>query len=71
MHRAAALLVTSALDRTAGDRSGCGWAVADPRLPADELLRRLTLPVQASAAAGNPALPVAVMHRLLDLARER
>lgn len=49
---------------------GC-WAVRDPRLPAAELLRRLTLPAQASAAANNPALPVAVMHRLLDLAQAR
>ncbi|GAA1189743.1 hypothetical protein F4556_006705 [Kitasatospora gansuensis] len=57
--------------RLADDPEVGGWAVRDPRLPADELLRRLTLPAQASAAAGNPALPVAVMHRLLDLARAR
>jgi hypothetical protein len=42
--------------------------VRDPRLPADELLRRLTVPGSALAAAANPALPVAVMDELLDLA---
>ncbi|WP_406075899.1 hypothetical protein [Streptomyces virginiae] len=45
-----------------------GWALRDPRLPAGELLRRLTLPGSAWCAAANPALPPATMHRLLDLA---
>ncbi|MFF1957049.1 HEAT repeat domain-containing protein [Streptomyces sp. NPDC058220] len=47
------------------------WAVRDPRLPATELLRRLTLPDSAFAAAANPALPPAVMHQLVDLARSQ
>ncbi|WP_329493078.1 hypothetical protein [Kitasatospora herbaricolor] len=42
-----------------------------PRLPAGELLRRLTLPDSAFAAAADPALPQAVMHRLVDLAQGR
>ncbi|MFD0357040.1 hypothetical protein ACFVHW_25365 [Streptomyces sp. NPDC127110] len=46
-------------------------AVADRRFPADELLRRLTVPAHAGAAARNRALPPAVMHRLVDLARDR
>lgn len=46
-------------------------AVANVRFPADELLRRLAAPTHAAAAAGNRALPPAVMHRLVDLARER
>ncbi|MYV72423.1 hypothetical protein GT352_00390 [Streptomyces sp. SID1046] len=46
---------------------GC-WALRDPRLPAGELLRRLTVPGSAWYAAANPALPPATMHRLLDLA---
>ncbi|WP_053644885.1 hypothetical protein [Streptomyces sp. XY431] len=57
--------------RLADDPEVGGWAVRDPRLPADELLRRLALPAHASAAAGNPALPVEVMHLLLNLARAR
>ncbi|WP_331727793.1 hypothetical protein [Streptomyces sp. NBC_00158] len=57
--------------RLADDPEVGGWAVRDPRLPSDELLQRLTLPAHAAAAAGNPALPVAVMHHLLDLARAR
>ncbi|MFJ3964071.1 hypothetical protein [Streptomyces sp. NPDC090036] len=44
-------------------------ALRDPRLPAGELLRRLTVPGSARYAAANPALPPATMHRLLDLAR--
>ena len=44
------------------------WAVSDPRLPADELTRRLRDPRHATAAARNPALPVEAMHHLLDLA---
>ena len=44
------------------------WAVSDPRLPNDELARRLHDRRYASAAARNPALPVETMHHLLDLA---
>ncbi|MFD5512964.1 HEAT repeat domain-containing protein [Streptomyces sp. NPDC127051] len=54
--------------RLADDPAVSTWAVRDPRLPADELLRRLAMPAGALAAAANPALPPAVMHRLLDLA---
>ncbi|MDQ0306113.1 hypothetical protein J2S46_000669 [Kitasatospora herbaricolor] len=57
--------------RLADDPDVVGRAVRDPRLPAGELLRRLTLPDSAVAAAVNPALPQAVMHRLLDLAQGR
>ncbi|MGW6918353.1 hypothetical protein ACWGB8_31745 [Kitasatospora sp. NPDC054939] len=57
--------------RLADDPEVGVWAVRDPRLPADELLRRLTLPVSACAAAANPALPPARMHRLVDLAQGR
>ncbi|MFD8141485.1 hypothetical protein [Streptomyces sp. NPDC059708] len=46
---------------------GCR-ALRDPRLPSDELLRRLALPGSARDAAANPALPPETMHRLLDLA---
>ncbi|MGZ9930622.1 hypothetical protein ACXNSR_12070 [Streptomyces sp. NC-S4] len=46
---------------------GC-WALRDPRLPAEELLRRLTVPGSARSAAANPALPSGTVHRLLDLA---
>lgn len=53
------------------DDSVANRAVADARLPADELLRRLAVPARAAAAAGNRARPPAVMHRLVDLARER
>ncbi|MFF4104693.1 HEAT repeat domain-containing protein [Streptomyces sp. NPDC001903] len=54
--------------RLADDPAVSAWAVQDPRLPAGELLRRLALPGSARSAAANPALPPAVMHRLLDLA---
>ena len=46
---------------------GC-WALRDPRLPSEELLRRLALPGSARDAVANPALPPATMHQLLDLA---
>ncbi|MGW3160042.1 hypothetical protein [Streptomyces sp. NPDC001089] len=46
---------------------GC-WALRDPRLPAEELRRRLGVPGSALNAAANPTLPTATMHRLLDLA---
>ncbi|MFF2846565.1 hypothetical protein ACFVT5_09555 [Streptomyces sp. NPDC058001] len=54
--------------RLADDPEVEGWAVRDPRLPADELSRRLTLPGSAFAAAANPTLPPTVMHQLVDLA---
>ncbi|MFI5671769.1 HEAT repeat domain-containing protein [Streptomyces sp. NPDC051704] len=54
--------------RLADDPAVSAWAVQDPRLPAGELLRRLALRDSARSAAANPALPPAVMHRLLDLA---
>ncbi|MET8446771.1 hypothetical protein [Streptomyces sp. NPDC005209] len=57
--------------RLADDPEVGEWAVRDPRFPADELLRRLTLPSSARAAAANPTLPPAVMHQLLDLAGDR
>ncbi|MET7362016.1 hypothetical protein ABZS76_26765 [Streptomyces sp. NPDC005562] len=57
--------------RLADDPEVTEWAVRDPRLAAAELLRRLTLPHSASAAAGNPALPPKAMHRLIDLAQSR
>lgn len=57
--------------RLADDPAVSTWAVRDPRLPLDELLRRLTLPDSAFAAAANPALPPAWMHRLVDLAPTR
>ncbi|MFD5415434.1 hypothetical protein [Streptomyces nojiriensis] len=43
-------------------------ALRDPRLPAEELLRRLTMPGSAWHAAANPALSPGTMHRMLDLA---
>jgi hypothetical protein len=43
-------------------------AVRDPRLPTDVLARLLEEPETAEAAAGNPALSVAVVHELLDRA---
>ncbi|MET8298882.1 hypothetical protein ABZW02_33305 [Streptomyces sp. NPDC005180] len=43
-------------------------ALRDPRLPSEELLRRLAIPGSARDAASNPALPPATMHQLLDLA---
>lgn len=46
---------------------GC-WARRDPRLPGEELHRRLGMPGSARDAAANPTLPPATMHRLLDLA---
>ncbi|MEK2494474.1 hypothetical protein WN990_33505 [Kitasatospora purpeofusca] len=55
--------------KLADDPEVSARAVSDPRLPADELLRRLARPAHAAAAACNPTLPVAVMHHLLDLAR--
>ncbi|MFE4174192.1 hypothetical protein ACFRR7_19440 [Streptomyces sp. NPDC056909] len=57
--------------RLADDPDVGDWAVRDPRLPAGELLRRLSLPDSAFAAAANPALPPAVMHQLVDLAQNR
>ncbi|GHH82598.1 hypothetical protein GCM10018781_67850 [Kitasatospora indigofera] len=57
--------------RLADDPEVGVWAVRDPRLPAGELLRRLALPGSAFAAAANPALPPAVMHRLVDAAQGR
>ncbi|WP_370120723.1 hypothetical protein [Streptacidiphilus sp. MAP12-33] len=54
--------------RLADDSHVGGWAVSDPRLPHDELVRRLGDPPHAMAAARNPALPAETMHRLLDLA---
>lgn len=42
------------------------WAVSDPRLPLARLHEALGLPDTALAAARNPALPEAVMHKLLD-----
>ncbi|OIJ68321.1 hypothetical protein WN71_007815 [Streptomyces mangrovisoli] len=57
--------------RLADDPEVGVWAVRDPRLPPDELLRRLTLPGSAFAAAANPALPSAWMHQLIDLATDR
>ncbi|MFD5319629.1 HEAT repeat domain-containing protein [Streptomyces sp. NPDC127098] len=57
--------------RLADDPDVGDWAVRDPRLPLGELLRRLTLPHCACAAAANPALPPTVMHQLVDLARTR
>ncbi|MFD7877095.1 hypothetical protein ACFV5G_23860 [Streptomyces sp. NPDC059766] len=55
--------------RLADDPDVGVWAVRDPRLPAAELLRRLTLPDSAFAAAANPALPPTRMQQLVDLAQ--
>ncbi|MET7700086.1 hypothetical protein [Streptomyces sp. NPDC005485] len=47
-----------------------GWvrrtAAADPRLPPDRIEELLADPAAVDGAARNPALPVAVMRRLLD-----
>ncbi|MFJ9446675.1 hypothetical protein ACIRRH_33175 [Kitasatospora sp. NPDC101235] len=48
---------------------GVRWrALANPVLPADELATRLLDPCSAEAAARNPAVPAAVMHRMVTLA---
>ncbi|MFI1354827.1 HEAT repeat domain-containing protein [Streptomyces sp. NPDC020898] len=44
------------------------WALRDPRLPTEELHRRLGVPASARDAAANPTLAPETMHRLLDLA---
>ncbi|MFG2819060.1 hypothetical protein ACGFX4_06475 [Kitasatospora sp. NPDC048365] len=57
--------------RLADDPAVAGRAIGDPRFPVDELLRRLARPESARAAARNPVLPQATMHRLVDLAQHR
>lgn len=42
------------------------WAIRDPRLPLARLQEALGIPATALAAAANPVLPEAVMHKLLD-----
>lgn len=53
------------------DSSVRALAARNPALPQDVLLRLLQDPETAEAAAGNPALPVPVMRRMVDLLAER
>nr|WP_275563984.1 hypothetical protein [Kitasatospora sp. SID7827] len=50
-----------------GDGVVARAAAGDPRLPLRALLGALEPDAQPAAAAGNPALPVPFMHRLLEL----
>ncbi len=43
-------------------------AIRNPQLPVPVLVRLLRDPDTAQTAAGNPALPTAVIHQLVDLA---
>ncbi|MGW1726599.1 hypothetical protein ACWCQK_27185 [Streptomyces sp. NPDC002306] len=63
-------LASAAAVRLAADSDqGVRWrAWINPVLPTSELLTRLLDPHSAETAVRNPAIPVAVMHRLVTLA---
>lgn len=48
-----------------------GAAIRNPRLPVATLIGLLRDPHSAQTAAGNPALPASVAHRLIDLVTDR
>ncbi|MFD7629623.1 hypothetical protein ACFV7Q_26955, partial [Streptomyces sp. NPDC059851] len=51
-------------DTDASVRAG---AARNPAVPPDVLMRLLTDPVTARDASGNPALPLPVLHRMVEL----
>ncbi|MDX2710134.1 PE-PGRS family protein, partial [Streptomyces sp. PA03-6a] len=61
-------LTPAAAARLADDPASAVWyrAARHPSLPAWDIVRLLRKPVTAEWAAQNPAIPVAVMHRLID-----
>ncbi|MGW3241159.1 PE-PGRS family protein [Streptomyces sp. NPDC001070] len=61
-------LTAAAAARLADDPSAPVWyrAARHPSLPARDIVRLLCEPVTAEWAAQNPAIPVAVMHRMID-----
>ncbi|NXY94165.1 hypothetical protein HYE82_07155 [Streptomyces sp. BR123] len=62
-------LAPSTAVRLLADPDSSVWAFAarNPALPQDVVLRLLQDPETADAAAGNPALPVPVMRRMVNL----